>query len=313
LILTAIKTERLSKHFGTVVALDNLDLELWEGSVFGFLGPNGAGKTTTIKLLMGLSKPTSGRAWVAGEQVSPESLTLKQKAGYLPEVPAFYDWMTGYEFLYFVAELFDLSPEVRTKRIDELLELVRLKKASNRKIGGYSRGMRQRLGIAQALINHPPVLFLDEPCSALDPLGRKEVLDLISRLKDQATIFMSTHILADVERVCDTVGIINQGRLVAKSTVEELRQQHSSTTFELEFEEDAGAFIEILKIQRWLDKLEEIDVSGTPVLRINVRDIQTARNELLMLVANSGLTLRRYELSMPSLEDVFITMVNQAE
>jgi ABC-2 type transport system ATP-binding protein len=173
--------------------------------------------------------------------------------------------------------------------------------------------MRQRLGIAQALINHPPVLFLDEPCSALDPLGRKEVLDLIARLKNQATIFMSTHILADVERVCDTVGIINQGRFVAKSTVEELRQQHSSTTFELEFEEDAGAFIEILKTQRWLDELEEIDISGAQVLRINVRDIQTARNELLMLVATSGLTLHRYELSMPSLEDIFIKIVNQAE
>ena len=203
--MAAIKCEGLTKRYGNVVALDSLDLSIKERSIFGFLGPNGAGKTTTVKLLVGLSNPTVGRAWIAGQEVTPEAIGLRKKIGYLPEVPAFYNWMNGPEFLSFVGELHHLSKAEIKNRSDELLELVELKETAKRRIGGYSRGMRQRLGIAQALMNRPEVLFLDEPCSALDPIGRREVLELIKRLSAGATVFMSTHILSDVERVCDSV------------------------------------------------------------------------------------------------------------
>ncbi len=307
--LEAIRCEGLTKHYGTVAALKGLDLTVDEHSVFGFLGPNGAGKTTTLKLLLGLSLPTAGRAWVAGEPVTPQAVALRSRIGYLPEVPAFYDWMTGREFMGFVADLHRLPVRESRRRAEELLETAGLKAAAGRKIAGYSRGMRQRLGIAQALINRPQVLFLDEPASALDPIGRRDVLSLILRLKEETTVFMSTHILSDVERVCDVVGIINQGRLVAKSSIDELREGYGRSLFELEFEEDAAPLVPRLRAAPWLDRLDEVTENGVPMLRIAASDINTAKKELPRLVADSGLTLRRYELTPPSLEDIFIALV----
>lgn len=292
-----------------MTALEGLDLTVDEHSVFGFLGPNGAGKTTTLKLLLGLSLPTAGRVWVAGEPVTPQAVALRSRIGYLPEVPAFYNWMTGREFMGFVADLHCLPVQESRNRAEELLETAGLKAAAGRKIGGYSRGMRQRLGIAQALVNRPQVLFLDEPASALDPIGRREVLSLILRLKEETTVFMSTHILSDVERVCDVVGIINQGRLVAKSSIDELREGYGRPLFELEFEEDAAPLVPRLKAAPWLERLEELTENGVPMLRIAASDINTAKKELPRLVAASGLTLRRYELTPPSLEDIFIALV----
>lgn len=307
--MAAIKCEGLTKRYGNVVALDSLDLSIKERSIFGFLGPNGAGKTTTIKLLVGLSNPTAGRARVAGQEVTPEAIGLREKIGYLPEVPAFYNWMNGLEFLSFVGELHHLSKAEIKNRSDELLELVELKEAIKRRIGGYSRGMRQRLGIAQALMNKPEALFLDEPCSALDPIGRREVLELIKRLSAGATVFMSTHILSDVERVCDSVGIINQGKLVMTSSMVELQHKYTRSVFELEFEEDASLLVAELQAVPWMDKVEQIEVSGAPALRIQVTDINTAKRELPAIVTASGLTLLRYELTLPNLEDIFIELV----
>ena len=307
--MAAIKCEGLTKRYGNVVALDSLDLSIKERSIFGFLGPNGAGKTTTIKLLVGLSNPTAGRARVAGQEVTPEAIGLRKKIGYLPEVPAFYNWMNGPEFLGFVGELHHLSKAEIKNRSDELLELVELKEVAKRRIGGYSRGMRQRLGIAQALMNKPEVLFLDEPCSALDPIGRREVLELIKRLSAGATVFMSTHILSDVERVCDFVGIINQGKLVMTSSMEELQHRYTRSVFELEFEEDASLLVAELQAVPWMDKVEQVEVNGAPALRLRVTDINTAKRELPAIVIASGLTLLRYELTLPSLEDIFIELV----
>lgn len=307
--MAAIKCEGLTKRYGNVVALDSLDLSIKERSIFGFLGPNGAGKTTTVKLLVGLSNPTVGRAWIAGQEVTPEAIGLRKKIGYLPEVPAFYNWMNGLEFLSFVGELHHLSKAEIKNRSDELLELVELKETAKRRIGGYSRGMRQRLGIAQALMNRPEVLFLDEPCSALDPIGRREVLELIKRLSAGATVFMSTHILSDVERVCDSVGIINQGKLVMTSSMEELQRRYTRSVFELEFEEDASLLVAELQAVPWMDKVEQVEVNGAPALRLRVTDINAAKRELPAIVIASGLTLLRYELTLPSLEDIFIELV----
>jgi ABC-2 type transport system ATP-binding protein len=307
--LEAIKCEGLTKRYRDIIALDNLDLSVEECSIFGFLGPNGAGKTTTIKLLVGLSAPLAGKAWVAGHEITSGAIGLRSKIGYLPEVPAFYNWMTGLEFLSFIGELHHLSKVETKKRCDELLELVELKEAAKRRIGGYSRGMRQRLGIAQAIINKPEVLFLDEPCSALDPIGRREVLELIKRLSAGATVFMSTHILSDVERVCDSVGIIDRGKLITTSSMEELQRKYARSVFELEFEEDAAPLVASLRAVPWLAKAEQVEVNGSPTLRIQVTDINTAKRELPGITAASGLTLLRYELTLPSLEDIFVELI----
>ncbi len=308
--MLAIRCEGLTKHYRDVVALDRLDLVVKERSVFGFLGPNGAGKTTTIKLLVGLSTPLLGRAWIAGQEVSPEAIELRNKIGYLPEVPTFYNWMSGREFLFFTGELYHLSKEEIENRCNELLELVELKEAAKRKIGSYSRGMRQRLGIAQALINRPEIIFLDEPCSALDPIGRRDVLDLIKRLSTDATVFMSTHILSDVERVCDSVAVIDRGKLVTTSSIEELRRKYAHSVFELEFEEEPSPLIAMFQGMKWLTKFEQVELDGSPALYLWVTDINTAKKELPSIVAASGLTLLRYELTLPSLEDIFVQLVN---
>jgi ABC-2 type transport system ATP-binding protein len=307
--LTAIKTEGLRKRYGNVVALDGMDLEVPDNAVFGFLGPNGAGKTTTVKLLTGFARPTSGAAWVAGEKVGNDNLNIQACTGLLPDVPAFYDWMKGQEFLDYVGDLHRLPrPEIK-KRTAELLELVDLKKAGYRRIGSYSRGMRQRLGIAQALVNRPKVLFMDEPTSALDPIGRREVLELVHRLRESATIFMSTHILSDVERVCDLVGIIDKGKLLTVATMEELRRQYTHSVFEIEFMEDARPFVEKLKKVEWLAEPQIVVENGTPVLKVRAVDMERARRELPQLIAGSGLTLARYELGLPSLEEIFVEIL----
>jgi len=307
--LTAISARNLSKYYGPIKALDKLNLEVPENVVFGFLGPNGAGKTTTVKLLTGFTHPTSGEAWVAGEKVGDGNLNLKAKTGFAPDVPAFYDWMSGQDFLKYIGELHHLSPTEIKSRSAEVLELVELEKAAKRRVGGYSRGMRQRLGIAQALINRPKVLFMDEPTSALDPIGRKEILELILRLRQNATVFMSTHILSDVERVCDSVGIVDKGRLLTVSTVAALQKQYARSVFEMEFTENAAGFVETLKKIGWLADAAMDMSNGKPLVHVRALEIERARKELPRLISESGLTLERYELRLPSLEDIFMEIV----
>ncbi|MBE0480604.1 MAG: ABC transporter ATP-binding protein [Dehalococcoidia bacterium] len=306
----AVECRGLTRTYGNIVALDNLDISVEEGVIFGFLGPNGAGKTTTLRILTGLGRATSGSARVAGEVVRPNSTPLQSKIGYLPEEPAFYNWMTGREFLTYAGRLFRLPGAETARRCDELLELVDLSGAASRRIGGYSRGMRQRLGIAQALINRPAVLFLDEPGSALDPLGRAEVLQTLLRLKAQATtVFLSSHILADVERVCDIVAIVDKGRLVVKASIEELRRRFARSLFELEFEEKAASLADALGKTPWVEKVDVFD--GERRLVVSTSDVSTAKRELPGLVAGSGLALHRYELVLPTLEQVFIELVGK--
>jgi ABC-2 type transport system ATP-binding protein len=305
----AIECRGLTKRYGKIIALDNLDLVVKERSVFGFLGPNGAGKTTTIKLLTGLSLPDKGRAWVNGKEVLPGDISFLEGVGFLPDVPAFYSWMTGRQYLKFVGELHRLEPLKIEKRCGELLELVNLKKASRRKIGGYSRGMRQRLGIAQSLINKPKVLFMDEPTSALDPVGRRDVLELIERLGKDTTIFMSTHILSEVERVCDTVGIIDKGKMITTSSVEELRRKYARSAFEIALEGDTSTLLGQLKSLDWVVEVKEEKANGNPVIRVLTADVGQAKEELPRLITQSGLVLIRYELTVPSLEDIFVELV----
>lgn len=215
-----------------VIALDHLDLEIEEGEIFGFLGPNGAGKTTTIKLLLGLLHPTAGSAWILGRAI--DEVEVKQAVGYLPESPFFYEYLTADEFLTFYGQLFGLSGKGLAKKVDELLELVSMTHARDLPLRKFSKGMLQRVGIAQALINDPKLVILDEPMSGLDPIGRRDVRDIILHLRDgRKTVFFSTHILPDVEMICDRVAILVKGRLRAVGAVEDLVGTASVTSVEI--------------------------------------------------------------------------------
>jgi ABC-2 type transport system ATP-binding protein len=291
-----------------VKALDGLDLTVEAGTVFGFLGPNGAGKTTTLRILAGLAHPTGGRAWVAGHPVGPES-RARALVGYLPEEPHFYTWMSAQEFLAdYVAGLFRLERREARARASELLDRVGLKDAARRRIGGFSRGMRQRLGLAQALMNRPQILLLDEPVSALDPGGRRDMLELIGNLKDAATVFMSTHILEDVERVCDTVGILDHGRLVALDAREALLRRYAIPAIEVEFQgapEAVAAWAEGLTGRPGITGVER---TGS-LVRIRLQGMDKTSLALQQQVLGAGLPVVRYQVARPSLEDVFLSLV----
>lgn len=309
--MNAIRIEGLKKYYGSVYALDGLNLTVETGTVYGFLGPNGAGKTTTIRLLTGLAHPTSGRAWVAGIEITADRREVARRIGHLPEEPAFYPWMTPLEFLDHVARIFGLTGQERTARVKELLERVGLAEVSRRRIGGFSRGMRQRLGLAQALVNRPDVLLLDEAVSALDPIGRKDVLELISQLRGECTIFMSTHILADVERVCDSVGIIAKGHMLIEAKQEDLLARYAVPAFEVEsINGHAERLEDWTKTLQTLDWVKSVTVNGQTA-RIIVNDIEIAQSELMASAVQAELVLTRYEMVKPSLEDIFVQLVGQ--
>ncbi|MBT0653014.1 ABC transporter ATP-binding protein [Geomobilimonas luticola] len=221
--IVTLSKRYLGKRLKRVDALQDLSLEVRTGEVFGFLGPNGAGKSTTIKTVMGQIKPTAGHASIFGRPATESSSRLR--VGYLPENPSFYEFLTGREYLHFVGKTFSLNNSMITEQSEHVLELLELTHAADRPIKGYSKGMVQRLGLAQAMLHDPDLYVLDEPMSGLDPLGRALVKEIIKNLKKQGkTIFFSTHITADIEVVCDRVGIIAKGRLMAVDTVENILQ-----------------------------------------------------------------------------------------
>ena len=219
-----IEAEGLTKKYGTQIAVNNLALTIREGEVFGFLGPNGAGKTTTLLMFLGLTEPTSGKVRIVGFDPTREPLRVKEKVGYLPENVGFYDDMDAEQNLRFIARLNGIPDRISSGRIGELLKQVGLFEEAKKKVGTYSKGMRQRLGIAEVLIKEPKLIFLDEPTIGLDPDGTNRMLDLIYSLSREKniTIFLSSHLLDQVQRICDRVGIMIKGDLVAMGPIEEL-------------------------------------------------------------------------------------------
>jgi len=222
-----IEAEGLTKKYGTQIAVNSLALQIREGEVFGFLGPNGAGKTTTLLMFLGLTEPTSGKVRIVGFDPTREPLRVKEKVGYLPENVGFYDDMDAGQNLRFIARLNRIPDGVSDKRIDELLEQVGLFEEGKKKVGTYSKGMRQRLGIAEVLIKEPKLIFLDEPTIGLDPDGTNRMLDLIHSLSRERniTIFLSSHLLDQVQRICDRIGIMIKGNLVAIGPIQELAKK----------------------------------------------------------------------------------------
>ncbi len=302
----AIRCAGLRRCYGDVVALQALDLEVPRGVIFGFLGRNGAGKTTTMRLLTGLAHPTAGRAWIAGVEVTNGDSRAREQFGYLPQQPAFYAWMTPVEYLDYVGRLFGMPAAARRARSKELLELVELKRAARRAIGGFSGGMVQRLGIAQALLHRPPVLLLDEPTSALDPAGRYEVLSLLERLRGETTIFFSSHILGDVERICDWVAVLHQGALLLVREREQLLAEYPVNTAVLQLDPASppwsAEFVAALTAQPWVASAAQDGAT----LRVVVSDVAHARQTLLPLALAQGAILLRYEWVRPTLEEIFL-------
>ena len=244
-----IRTVGLSKHYGKggeIKAVDGLDLEVFEGETFGLLGPNGAGKTTTVRLLNCIIKPTNGTATVSGYDILKEDDKVKRVTGLLAESPGLYEKLSAYEFLEFMGALYDIPGDILPRRIEDLLKLFSLEDRRNHLLEGYSRGMKQKILIAAALIHDPPILFLDEPTSMLDPRASLMVKDLIKELADQAgkTIFICSHILPVVEELCDRIGIVNEGKLIALGTVNEIIAQTEKNTLEEAFIEITGGIKE---------------------------------------------------------------------
>lgn len=308
----AISTRGLTKRFGSIVALDALDLDVPPGVVFGLLGPNGAGKTTTIRLLTGLAHPTSGSARVNGiDATQGDAAALRSTLGVLDQEPRFYGWMTGRELLELVGRLLGLEGEALATRVAETLERVGLTDAASRRISGYSGGMRQRLGVGQAIVGRPELLILDEPVSSLDPEGRRDLLALIGELRESATVVFSTHVLSDVERVCDRVGILDKGRLVTEGPLAELLARFALPIYRLE--PDPGQDAAVTALRTRLDGLTWVDrVDATAArLRVSVNDEDAASRHLLPIVVAAGVRLAAFERERPTLEDAFLRLVGR--
>lgn len=302
----AIRCENLSRHYGEVQALKPLNLDVPAGSIFGFLGRNGAGKTTTMRLLAGLARPSTGRAWIDGIETTQADSAARATFGYLPQDPAFYPWMSARDYLDYVGKLFQMDKATRQQRSEEVLALAGLTDAAKRAIRGYSGGMVQRLGVAQALLHNPPVLLLDEPTSALDPAGRYELLTLIESLRGRVTVFFSSHILGDVERICDTIAIIRQGELLLVMARDELLNQYAADVVELELTgvDRSAELVALLAVQPWV--ADVTPANGR--LRLRVNDVNTAKHALLPLLVQQGVVLERYEWVRPSLEEIFLAL-----
>ena len=224
-----IQTMNLTRHFGSLTAVEDLNLKVEKGELFGFLGPNGAGKTTTIRMFVGLLRPTAGTVNVAGHDVQQEPLAVKRSVGYLAQTPLLYEKLTGREFLRFIGGIYNLSDDVLEARTEQLLALMDLSDRADHLIESYSGGMRHKIGLCGALLHEPPVLLLDEPLTGMDPYGARRIKDLLRDLCQRGnTVFLSTHVLEVAERVCDRVAMLDQGRLIAVGTMEALRAQAQS-------------------------------------------------------------------------------------
>lgn len=307
----AIDTHGLSKSYKDVDALKSLDLQVAQNSIFGFLGPNGAGKTTTIKLLLGLCRPSGGSGSVFGRDIASESVAIRSKTGYLAQNPRYYEYMSARETLRFRARFFYSGPKkLIDERVEETLELVGLSDKADRPIKGYSGGELQRLGIAQAQINYPDLLILDEPAANLDPQGRRHVLEVMERLRPYTTIFYSTHILDDVQQVSDTVAILNKGRLIAQESLETLLAGSDGAVFTMTINGESSAIREEIASQPWISGIDVDSADGRAHWQVRVVDEEAAEKHLLRLVLDDDrLTVTEFGRKKYELEEIFMSLV----
>ncbi|MFX1569301.1 MAG: ABC transporter ATP-binding protein [Promethearchaeota archaeon] len=310
-----IETRDLCKNYNGVKALKNLNLHVRKNSIYGFLGPNGAGKTTTIKVLLGLIKPTSGSGTVLNYDVTRENRNIRARTGYLPQEPRFHEYMTAREVLRFTARFFFYGPKIEIeKRVSEMLELVDIAKKADRPIKGFSGGERQRLGIAQAMIHYPDLLILDEPTASLDPLGRHMILELMEKLREFSTIFYSTHILDDVQRVSDTVGILNRGTLVAKGNIEKLLAGSEGTIYLVTLKGDTEGAYKNVSAQSWVSDINVERKDNKIKWQVKVTDDNLAEEKLLRLILeNERVKVTDFRLKQYELEEIFLQVLEEDE
>nr|WP_321294166.1 ABC transporter ATP-binding protein [uncultured Trichococcus sp.] len=296
----------LRKSFGNQRVLNDLSFSVPEGSIYGFIGKNGSGKTTTMKIVLGSLQADAGEISVCGEKVRYGDTRTNRFIGYLPDVPEFYGFMTAKEYLRLCGDITGMPGALIQTKSEELLDLVGLADVKKR-IGTFSRGMKQRLGIAQALLNEPRLLICDEPTSALDPIGRREILDILLKVKVRTTVLFSTHVLTDVEAICDRVGILDGGKLVLTGSVSELKATHSrhSCTVTFRTPADAAVFQADPRISEMNTSLGAIEPSVT----IQAEDPEQAMALIIRILGETGLVPLRLETAEPKLEDIFLEVV----
>ena len=301
--MAILEVKGLSKRFGSHQIVNDIDFTVPEGSIFGFIGVNGAGKTTTMKMILGLLGADSGSIYVNGEKVTYGEAKTNRHIGYLPDVPEFYGYMRPKEYLQLCGEIVGLSKETARSRSTELLALVGLADV-NRKISGFSRGMKQRLGMAQALLNEPKLLICDEPTSALDPMGRKEILDILEAIKGKTTVIFSTHILSDVERVCDQIAILDGGKIVLDGMLADIRSKQKAEQMLVEFANEAD--------KERFTSLENQLLQGTwedlQVL-LDVSDMEAGQRQLMKQLVDHDILPTRLEVLTPTLEHLFLEVI----
>lgn len=298
-----LQIRNLSKCYGKLKVLNDVSFNIEKGRIYGFLGENGAGKTTTMNILTGLTNYDNGTILFENEEV-------RKRIGYLPQSPVFYGYMTGYEYLNFIGELSGINKRKIKERTNSLLEIVGLKDAAKRKIGGYSGGMRQRFGLAVAIFNSPELLILDEPTSALDPEGRLQILEFIKSLKnDGVTVLFSTHILNDVERICDEVSILNKGKIILSDNLEKIKERYIQPIYDIEFDGNAKNIGEKLKNYDFIEKV----LYKYNKLNVYVTNVDIAKRELLKIIASFNLPVISFNMRKSTLEDIFIRLVNNDE
>jgi len=315
-----IETHNLSKAYKGVQALKDLSLTVKQHSIFGFLGPNGAGKSTTIKLLLGLIRPRGGQATVFGHDVQRGSLAIRKRAGYLAQDPRYYEHMTARQILIYTAHFFYRGPkDLIDARVQEVLELVGLDDKADRPLRGFSGGERQRLGIAQAQVNYPDLLILDEPAASLDPMGRHDVLEVMEKLRKYTTIFYSTHILEDVQRVSDTVAILNRGTLIAQAPIAELLAGDGcSAIYAITLKSEAEASITDARgrvaSQPWVQNVSMAPEDGLTCWQVSVTDDAAAEDLLLRLILEDrSLKVKHFGRKTYDLEEVFLELVGKEQ
>lgn len=308
-----ISTEGLSKSYGGVHALKSLDLRVPQKSIFAFLGPNGAGKTTTIKLLLGLLKPTLGGGRILGMDILQDSVDIRSKIGYLPQDARFYEHMTARQNLEYTARFFYAGSRAAIdKRINEMIELVGLEGKADRPIKNFSGGERQRLGIAQAQINHPDLLILDEPAASLDPQGRRDVLEVMSRIRKYATIFYCTHILDDAQKISDQVAIVNEGELIMQAPIDELLTGTRDLIYSITMSGDSQSAYARVVQQPWVTGVEITQQGGQTNWQVAVTDETAAKDQLMGLLVSNDLKVFSFSRKEQDLEDVFLNIIERS-
>jgi ABC-2 type transport system ATP-binding protein len=313
-----IETHNLSKAYKEVQALSGLNLAVNEHSIFGFLGPNGAGKSTTIKILLGLIQPSGGRASIFGQDVQRDSVAIRKRIGYLAQDPRYYEHLTARQVLDYTARFFYRGPkDLIEARAQEMLELVGLGDKADRPVRGFSGGERQRLGIAQAQVNYPDLLILDEPAASLDPMGRHDVLEIMEKLRKYTTIFYSTHILEDVQRVSDSVAILNRGTLIAEAPISELLAgDGSAAIYDITLKCEAEASISNAQSrvagQPWVQHQSMTAEDGLTCWQVSVTDEAAAEDLLLRLILEDrALKVKHFGRKTYNLEEVFLELVEK--